>query len=944
MQTNMRPLVFLSLILVILISPVCAELTISCDTDDIYPGSIVSWSGNTARLSFGWKTSGTTNAYAFGAATYASSGEWVVPNPYPTDFLNAYNYQYVSLQVYVEKYDGAFTKPKIWSNSQVHTYPPPPSASFNASPLSGTSPLTVTFTDTSTHTPTSWAWDIWDSTGTYNYTASTQTTNFTLPTGTWTAQLTVTNAYGSDSELKPNYITVTPGPPIADFSASPRFGSLPLTVTFTDESFGNVTSWDWRIWHESGQFGLDASTETTTFTFNTGGYYNVSLTVSSEYGSDTLTREDYISVGSDTYSYPVTITDSTTGNAISNSTLSASKIVDGSETNHYNATSATGTFILTGYGPTMAIPIATGDIIGLFGSAEGYQENGWSIIASSTNNQDMQIIPLAPNSVIPKTGEFSAVIMAYDGDTSIGISGATITVSKDVYSQTNYTLTGGVATFKNMTAMEVYTATVSASGYTTTSKAFTGSSGEIKYIDIPMSASGVNPPTTITYPVTITDATTGNAISNSMLNASKIVNGLETHHHNATSATGEFTLTGYGPTMAIPIAVGDIIGLFGRAEGYQENGWSIIASSTNNGVTQIIPLSPNSVIPKTGEFSAIIMAYDGDTSIGISGAKITVSNNDYWQSKYTLTGGVATFENMTAMEDYTATVSASGYTTTSKTFTGSSGEIKYIDIPMSASGVNPPTTITYPVTITDAITGFTISNSNLSASKIVGVSETNHYNATSATGKFTLTGYGPTMAIPIAVGDVIGLFGNAEGYQENGWSIIVSSTNNGVTQIIPLSPNSVIPKTGEFSAVIMAYDGGTSTGISGAKITVSNSLYSQSKYTITGGVATFKNMTAMEVYTATVSVSGYSTTSKTFTGSSGEIKYVDIPMSPSGVNPNPTVTVTVTTTGTGTYGPTASDDDLALWIRSKATSILDFLYLFIILGLIGTILRIFKLV
>jgi len=248
----------------------------------------------------------------------------------------------------------------------------------------------------------------------------------------------------------------------------------------------------------------------------------------------------------------------------------------------------------------------------------------------------------------------------------------------------------------------------------------------------------------------------------------------------------------------------------------------------------------------------------------------------------------------------------------------------------------------YPVTITDASTGYTITNSNLSASEIIDGAETHHYNATSATGKFNLTGYGPIMLIPIAVGDVIGLFGTADGYQENGWSIIASSTNNGITQIIPLPPNSIIPKPGEFSSVIMAYDGDTSMGISGAKITVSNANHSQSKYTLTGGVATFKNMTATATYTATASASGYTTTSKTFTGSSGEIKYIDIPMSASGVNPPPTVTVTVT--GTGKYGEEASDQDLSSWIRSHAISILDFLYLFIILALIGILLRIFKIV
>ena len=85
-----------------------------------------------------------------------------------------------------------------------------PVASFTASPTSGVAPLAVQFTDTSTGIPTAWAWDF-NNDGTVDSDQQNPvcTKKYTVA-GTYTVKLTVTNANGSDSEVKTNYITAIP--------------------------------------------------------------------------------------------------------------------------------------------------------------------------------------------------------------------------------------------------------------------------------------------------------------------------------------------------------------------------------------------------------------------------------------------------------------------------------------------------------------------------------------------------------------------------------------------------------------------------------------------------------------------------------------------------------------------------------------------------------------
>jgi serine protease len=172
----------------------------------------------------------------------------------------------------------------------------PPVAAFSGTPLSGTYPLTVTFTDASTNSPTSWAWTFGDG-GTstlqnpsHQYTAA----------GTYTVSLTATNAYGSNTLTKTGYITVTApntNPPVAAFTGTPTSGNVPLTVAFTDQSTNTPTSWAWTF----GDGGT-STLQNPSHIYTTAGTYTVALTATNAYGSNTLTKTGYITASAVTQS------------------------------------------------------------------------------------------------------------------------------------------------------------------------------------------------------------------------------------------------------------------------------------------------------------------------------------------------------------------------------------------------------------------------------------------------------------------------------------------------------------------------------------------------------------------------------------------------------------------------------------------------------------------
>ena len=79
--------------------------------------------------------------------------------------------------------------------------------------------------------------------------------------------------------------------PSANFSANPTSGNTPLSVNFTDESTGTITSWNWDFGD-----GASSSIQNPSHIYTNEGKYSVGLTVSGPYGSDSETKTDYISI------------------------------------------------------------------------------------------------------------------------------------------------------------------------------------------------------------------------------------------------------------------------------------------------------------------------------------------------------------------------------------------------------------------------------------------------------------------------------------------------------------------------------------------------------------------------------------------------------------------------------------------------------------------------
>jgi len=167
------------------------------------------------------------------------------------------------------------------------TVNPVPVAEFAHSPVSGTVPLTVDFSDHSLYGPSSWSWTFGD-TGTSSEQSPTHT--YTAP-GLYTVALSVSNGYGSDTATKNNCVLVMAAMPQADFTMDVISGRAPLQVNFTDASTGDPTAWKWNF----GDGDMSCQ-QNPSHVYTKAGMHLVSLTVSNSAGSDTKTASAPIAV------------------------------------------------------------------------------------------------------------------------------------------------------------------------------------------------------------------------------------------------------------------------------------------------------------------------------------------------------------------------------------------------------------------------------------------------------------------------------------------------------------------------------------------------------------------------------------------------------------------------------------------------------------------------
>lgn len=157
-----------------------------------------------------------------------------------------------------------------------------PTANFTSNHNNPACSGTINFTNTSSGNPTSYSWSFPG--GNPSTSSSTNPTiNYSTP-GTYNVTLTATNANGSDTETKSNFVVVANNP-TANFTSSTNN----LIASFTNSS-SNASSYSWN-------FG-DGSTSTATnptHNYSAAGTYTVTLVASNSCGSNTSSQSVTVS-------------------------------------------------------------------------------------------------------------------------------------------------------------------------------------------------------------------------------------------------------------------------------------------------------------------------------------------------------------------------------------------------------------------------------------------------------------------------------------------------------------------------------------------------------------------------------------------------------------------------------------------------------------------------
>jgi len=297
------------------------ETKVSYITVNNPPAPVADFTGSptsgTAALTVNFTNSTTGNATSW-SWTFGDSGTSTARNPSHT-YLTGSNYT-VSLTAYGPGGNNTKTRSSYISVSN----PPAPVAGFSGSPTTGASPLSVNFTDSSTGSITAWNWTFGDGvTKTNDFPGFTHTYT---GQGTYTVSLKVTGPGGSNMQTRTNYVTVTaPTVPVAAFYALPVSGNPPLTVNFTDQSVGNITSRSWSFGD-----GYSSTQQNPSHQYTSVGVYTASLTATGPYGSDIETEPNFITVSNfsmmETWN---TYNNSNTGGAIGNNVINGAAVETG---------------------------------------------------------------------------------------------------------------------------------------------------------------------------------------------------------------------------------------------------------------------------------------------------------------------------------------------------------------------------------------------------------------------------------------------------------------------------------------------------------------------------------------------------------------------------------------------------------------------------------------
>jgi PKD repeat protein len=158
---------------------------------------------------------------------------------------------------------------------------PRPIAAFTQDRSVGQAPLVVRFTNQSSGNITNYSWTFGDG---GSSTEVSPSYTFRNP-GLYTVTLSVTGP-GGTSNVSQQINVQSATTPVAAFTQDKVSGSSPLTVKFTNQSSGNITSYKWDF----GDGGTSTE-QSPSHEFTAVGTYNVILTVTGPGGTSSVTRK-----------------------------------------------------------------------------------------------------------------------------------------------------------------------------------------------------------------------------------------------------------------------------------------------------------------------------------------------------------------------------------------------------------------------------------------------------------------------------------------------------------------------------------------------------------------------------------------------------------------------------------------------------------------------------
>jgi PKD repeat protein len=153
------------------------------------------------------------------------------------------------------------------------------SASSAATPLTGTAPVAVGFSGSAVggNAPYDYAWTFGDGSS-----SSSQNPSHTFAgPGTFTANLTITDANGVSAAAAPLSVTVSPGPLVASATSSRSLGDAPVATTLTGSATGGVAPYTYA-WNLGD--GTSSAASQAAHSYGSAGTYTATLTVTDSRG------------------------------------------------------------------------------------------------------------------------------------------------------------------------------------------------------------------------------------------------------------------------------------------------------------------------------------------------------------------------------------------------------------------------------------------------------------------------------------------------------------------------------------------------------------------------------------------------------------------------------------------------------------------------------------